>query len=56
MSVVLGISPCAESEALYREIMLDLAVEPASQPVLETTAPVRLAHSRSPRAAQSRRR
>ena len=56
MSVVLGISPSAESEALYREIMLDLAAEPASQPVLETTPPVRLAHSRSPRAAQSRRR
>jgi DNA-binding SARP family transcriptional activator len=56
MSAVLGVCPSAESEALYRDIMLDLAAEPAGQPVLEVAPALRLASSRSPRTAQPRRR
>ena len=55
-SVVLGVAPSAESEALYRDIILDCAAEPAGQAVLETMPPVRLVHSRAPRTAQPRRR
>lgn len=55
-SVVLGVAPSAQSEALYQEIILELVAEPARRPELEATPPARPVHSRSPRTAQPRRR
>jgi DNA-binding SARP family transcriptional activator len=55
-SVVLGVTPAAASEALYQEIILELAAEPGGPLALETTPAPRLADSGLPRTAEPRRR
>lgn len=56
MSVVLGVSPSAESEALYREIIAGLAAEPSETQLPAAEAPVRPPRLRAVRSVVPRQR